>query len=68
MFTVDASRIRTLMFEKGINGVTELARQAQINAATATKVLKDGTKVTIRTLGTLAKFFNVNGDELILKE
>lgn len=56
------------MFEKNINGVYELARQAQINAATATKVLKDGAKVTIRTLGTLAKFFNVNGDELILKK
>lgn len=68
MFTVDASKVRTLMFERGVNGVTELARQAQLNAITAAKVLKDGATVTGKTIATLAKFFGVNGEELIQKK
>ena len=68
MFTVDASKIRELMFERGINGVAEFARQAQLNGLTAAKVLKDGATATAKTINTLAKFFGVNGNELILKE
>lgn len=68
MFTVDASKIRALMFERGINGVYEFARQAQLNGVTAAKVLKDGATATAKTINTLAKFFGVNGNELILKE
>lgn len=68
MFTVNASKIRTLMFERGINGVTELARQAQLNAVTAARVLKDGATATGKTIATLAKFFGINGEELIQKK
>ena len=66
MFTVDASKIRTLMFAKGI-GIYELARQAQLNATTTAKTLKDGAKVSAKTIATLAKFFGVSGEDLILK-
>ena len=31
MFTVDASKIRAMMFEQNISGVYELARKAQVN-------------------------------------
>lgn len=66
MFTVNANRIRTLMFERGL-GVTELSRAAKLNALTAAKVLKDGASATGKTIATLAKFFGVDGNTLILK-
>lgn len=68
MFKVDASKIRTLMFERGISGVYELARKAQINGVTAAKVLKDGATAKAKTIAALARCFGVNGEELILKE
>lgn len=68
LFKVDASKIRTLMFERDINGVYALARLAQINAFTAAKVLKDGASASAKTIGALAKFFGCNGNDLILKE
>lgn len=64
MFLVDASKIRSLLFERGV-GIGELARQAQLNALTAAKLLKDGSKVTAKTIGAVAKFFGVDGNELI---
>ena len=66
MFELNASRIRSLTFERGL-GVYELARQAKINAVTAAKVLKDGATATAKTVSALAKFFCVDGEELILK-
>lgn len=66
MYTVNAELVRTLMFERGI-GVTALARQAQINAITAARVLKDGAIVKGAIIGKLARFFGVDGNTLILK-
>lgn len=68
MFTVDASKIRTLMFAKGIVGSYELAQKAKLNCATVKKILQDGSKATVKTIATLAKFFGVNGEELILRK
>ena len=67
MFTVDASRIRTLLFERGLS-ISELAQSAKINLLTARKVVVDGAKLSAKTIGALAKLFGVNGNELILKE
>lgn len=66
MYEVDACRIRKLMFDRGL-GVTELSRQAQLNSLTAARVLKDGATATSKTIAALAKFFGVDGNELILK-
>lgn len=68
MFVVNASRIRELMFQKNCVGTYELARQAKLNGATIKKCLQDGSKATLKTIGALAKFFGVNGEQLILKE
>lgn len=68
MFTINASKIRALMFEKNISGVVDLARQAKINGLTASRVLKDGATATAKTIAALSKLFGVNGEELILKE
>ena len=67
MFRVNASKIRSLMFSKGI-GIYELAKQTQLNATTTAKTLKDGAKVSAKTIAALSKFFGVNGNDLILKE
>ncbi len=67
MIKVNASRVQALMFEKNIVGVYALARATNINASTTAKALK-GEKVQLRTIAKLAKFFGVNGEELILKE
>lgn len=67
MFMVNASKIRTLMFAKGIVGSYELAQKAQLNGATIKKCLQDGSKAALKTIATLAKFFGVNGEDLILK-
>ena len=56
------------MFAHDIKGVAELARQAKINAATAAKALRDGSRATAKVINALAKFFGVSGNELILKE
>lgn len=68
MFTIDAGKIRSLMFEHEVSGVYDLARKAKINNLTAARVLKDGATATTKTIAALAKFFNVNGNDLILKE
>lgn len=68
MFQVNASRVRALMFERNIAGIYALARAANLNATTTAKALKDGAKVSAKSIATLAKFFGVNGEELILKE
>ncbi len=67
MFTVDASRIRGLIFERGIT-ISELAQSAKLNSITARKVIADGAKVTSKTISALAKFFGVDGETLILKK
>lgn len=68
MFTIDAGKIRSLMFEHEVSGVYDLARKAKINTVTAARVLKDRATASTKTIAALAKFFNVNGNDLILKE
>lgn len=68
MFEVNASRIRELMFQKNCVGTYALAKQAKLNGATIKKCLQDGSKATLKTIGTLARFFGVNGEELILRK
>ena len=64
MFEVNAPRLRTLMFERGISPA-ELAQRAKINPLTAQRVMRNGAVVRLKTIGNLARFFNVDGNELI---
>ena len=68
MFTIDASKVSELMFTHDINGVAELARQAKINAATAAKALRDGSRATAKVINALARFFNVGVNEFIVSK
>ncbi len=67
MYEVDDSKIRALIFERGLT-VTQFARRAGINGLTARKLVKDGAKVNGRIVSALAKFFGVDGNELLKKE
>ena len=64
MFEVNAPRIRTLMFASGLSA-TQLAQRAKINPLTARRVIIDGATANVKTIGNLARFFNVDGNELI---
>lgn len=66
MFKVDASRVRGLIFEHGIS-LSELAQAAKLNPITARKIVVDGASVTAKTISALARFFGVNGNDLILR-
>lgn len=65
MFTVDASKVRGLIFERGLT-LSDLAKSANLNLLTARKVVVDGAKVTSKTIAALAKLFGVDGNEIIL--
>lgn len=67
MFKINAGKIRTLVTERGLS-LVEFATQAGLNNFTARKVLSDGSIVRLKIIGTLAKFFGVDVNELILKE
>lgn len=64
MFRINASRIRQLMFERELN-ISALAKAARLNGFTARKIVHDGARVNGATVGRLAKFFGVNGEDLL---
>ena len=66
MFRLNASRIRQLMFERELN-ISALAKAAKLNGFTARKIVTDGARVNGATVGRLAKFFGVNGEDLLEK-
>ena len=67
MFRLNATLIRKLLIERRLS-IRQLAKQSGLNELTARKVIDDGAKVTLRTLATLADYFNVDSEKLILKE
>ena len=67
MFLVDASKIRTMLFTRGLT-MKAFKEQSGLNGWTTRRCVRDGSKVSAKVVATLAKFFNVDGNELILKE
>lgn len=65
MFEVNAQRVRDLVVERGLS-LRGFAQAAGLNELTARKSLTDGTKLTLATIGGLAKYFGVGADELIV--
>lgn len=66
MFKLNAKLVRDFLFQSGLS-IREFAEKAGLNAFTAGKIVRDGATVTTKTISALAKFFGVDGDELILK-
>ena len=66
MFKVNAKFVRDCLFQRGLS-LREFSKAAGLNALTAGKIVRDGATVTAKTIGVLARFFNVDGDSLILK-
>ena len=67
MFKVNSSKLRAMLFERGLS-VSEFAKAANINAVTARKLFNDGATVNAKVIAALAKFFDVNGNELLKEE
>ena len=65
MFKVNTKFVRDCLFQRGLS-LREFAAQAVLNVITAGKIVRDNVKVSMKTVGTLAKFFNVDGNDLIL--
>lgn len=65
MFKVDSKKIRGLMFERGLS-IEEFAKSAQINGLTARRAIQDGSTLSAKSISTLARFFGVGGNELII--
>lgn len=66
MFQVDAAKIRALLFERGLT-LKEFAQMAGVNGSTVRKATTDGETLNAKSLSALAKFFGINGEELIQK-
>lgn len=66
MMKVDSARVRDLLFQRGLS-IREFATQSGLNEFTARKTTRDGATVSMKVVGALAKFFNVDGNSLILK-
>lgn len=67
MFKVNSKFIREFIFQRGLS-LKEFAEQAGLNQFTAGKIVRDGATASLKTIGLLAKFFNVDGDKLILQD
>lgn len=67
MFKLNAKFVRAEIFRRSLS-LKEFASQAGLNEITARKLTRDGATATAKTIGTLAKFFNVDGNELILRK
>ena len=66
MFKVNATKIRSLLFERGLT-LKEFAQMAGVNGSTVRKATTDGETLNAKSLSALAKFLGVNGEELIQK-
>ena len=67
MFKVNVDRVRSLMFERGLS-LKDFAAQSGLNALTVAKIVRDDSATaSAQTIATVAKFFGVNGNELVAK-
>lgn len=66
MFKLNAKLVRAEILRRGLS-LKEFAAQSGLNGLTAAKVIRDDTTASLKTISALAKFFNVDGESLILK-
>lgn len=67
MFKVNVKVVREYLFQRGLS-LRQLAEQTGLNTATAGKLIRDGATASAKVIGALAKFFGVEGDELIITD
>ena len=66
MFEVNPTKIKSLMFERGLT-IRGLAQKAGLTETTAAKAVR-GTQANARTVGKLAAALGVKGEEIIMEE
>ena len=67
MFKINAEFVRTLIFERGLS-LKQFAKAAGLSEFTVGKLIRDGATARMKTISKLAKFFGVDGGELILDD
>lgn len=67
MFKVNAKLIRELIIRRGLS-LREFAKQSGLNERTVGKLIHDGATASTKIIGALVRFFNVDGESLILKD
>lgn len=67
MFKINAAFIRNWIFEHGLS-LRQFAAQTGLNGLTVAKLVKDGATASMKTIATLATFFDVDGNSLIITE
>ena len=67
MFKINAAFIRNWIFERGLS-LRQFAEQSGLNGLTVAKIVKDGATASAQTIATLARFFGVDGNSLIITE
>ena len=66
MFSVDAKKIRELMFSQQLT-IAALAKKANLQNSSVSRLMTDGSFANAMTIGKLAAALNCDGEELILK-
>lgn len=64
MFDVDGEKVRAAMVERRLN-VAALARAADVNQATAARLIREGAKTTAPTLAKIADALGVSWQQLL---
>ena len=66
-FKVDTKAIRAQIFKHGWT-MSDFSKATHLNYQTCRKLVTDGEEVNLKTIAFVARAFNINGEELILKE
>ncbi len=64
MFKIDSNKIRDMVIKNGMS-IRTFAAQCGLSEVTARRLLT-GERATLKIVGKIAKFFNVDADDLIL--
>ena len=66
MYALDGRKIRELIMSRTLS-VNEFAKAAGLHPLTVRRILR-GNRANIKTVGTIASFFDIDGNELIVEE
>ena len=64
MFEVNPELVRNAMFERGVS-ISDFSKLVGLNELTIRKLLRGEEKVSAKVIGRLAKFLNVEGNQLL---
>lgn len=66
VFKLNSARVRALLFQSGLC-MSDFAASTGLNVLTVKRAVNGNSPATLKTIRTLAKFFNVDPESLILE-